>query len=148
MRLPWKITAPIDRIPDRYYNKCMARQVTAAVIQKDGKYLIAKRKPGGSLGNKWEFPGGKVEPGESPEEGLARELYEEFEIRVKVDAFICSCLFSNNTTEYELMAYHVEYLGGDFILHEHTEIQWIKDSEFGQYDFAVSDQAVVKHLFG
>lgn len=125
----------------------MVRQVTAAVIQKDGRYLIAKRKPGGSLGCKWEFPGGKVEPGESPAEGLSRELFEEFEIRVKVGDFICSHPFSNDGTEYELMAFNVEYISGDFILHEHTEIQWIKASEFNQYDFASSDRSIIKHLF-
>ena len=56
------------------------RQVTAAVIEKGDKILIAKRRLGRTLGGKWEFPGGKIEPGETPEECLKRELKEEFDV--------------------------------------------------------------------
>jgi len=56
--------------------------VTAAIIERDGKILIAKRSSTSSLPNKWEFPGGKVEAGETTEECLARELWEEFNINV------------------------------------------------------------------
>ncbi len=53
-------------------------QVTAAILVKDNKFLIAKRPAHDKLANKWEFPGGKIEDGETPEECLKRELYEEF----------------------------------------------------------------------
>lgn len=59
--------------------------VTAAILFRDSKVLIAKRKGGKHLGGKWEFPGGKVEPGETPEECLARELEEEFDIKARID---------------------------------------------------------------
>jgi 8-oxo-dGTP diphosphatase len=102
------------------------QKVSAAVIVKAGKYLIAKRKHGGSLSDKWEFPGGKVEPGENPQEGLVREIYEEFEIRVRVGNFIGSHRFRNEERDYELMAYYTEYLSGELKLHEHQDVQWIE----------------------
>jgi 8-oxo-dGTP diphosphatase len=61
--------------------------VTAAIIERDGKILIAKRSSTSSLPNKWEFPGGKVEAGETTEECLARELWEEFNVEVTVGEF-------------------------------------------------------------
>ena len=61
------------------------RQVTAAVIGKDDKILIAKRRLGRTLGGKWEFPGGKIEPGETPRQALARELREELAIEAEPD---------------------------------------------------------------
>ena len=69
------------------------RQVAAAIIEKDGKILIAKRKKGSSLAGKWEFPGGKIEPGESPEECLKREMKEEFDIEALAGDFFCSSKF-------------------------------------------------------
>ena len=57
-------------------------KVTAAILEKDGRIIIAQRKSSDHLSGKWEFPGGKIEAGESPEECLARELNEEFGIDV------------------------------------------------------------------
>ncbi len=66
------------------------RSVTAAVIEEDGRILIAKRKKGDRSEGRWEFPGGKVEPGESPEESLKRELREELGIDVAVEERLCA----------------------------------------------------------
>ena len=59
-------------------------EVVAAVIERDGRILIGQRKAGGRHGLKWEFPGGKVEPGEEPREALARELREELGIEAQI----------------------------------------------------------------
>ncbi len=64
--------------------------VTCAVIERNNQVLIAKRKRGNPLENKWEFPGGKIEPGETPEECLKREPWEEFGIDASVKDFLCS----------------------------------------------------------
>ncbi|MBN1412965.1 MAG: (deoxy)nucleoside triphosphate pyrophosphohydrolase [Spirochaetales bacterium] len=122
------------------------QNVVAAVMIKDGKYLIAKRKEGGSLSGKWEFPGGKVEPGETDEQAMKRELFEEFEIEVKMGEFIGSHEFSNKNKLYTLQAYNVTYLSGEFKLHEHDEIAWVLPGEFGSYDFADSDKAIISIL--
>ena len=124
------------------------RKVTAAVILKDGKFFIAKRKEGGSLGGKWEFPGGKLEPDETPEEGLVREILEELDVRIQVGAFIGSHRFTNNENEYELLAFRAD-LSDDYrsmVLSVHDEIRWIAFEEFEDYDFAPSDLAIIDIL--
>ena len=128
------------------YNKHIMRNVTAAVIKKNGKYLIAKRQAGGSLSEKWEFPGGKVEPGETPEQGLVREIKEEFNIDVKVGEFIGSIRFKNGDKEYQLMAYFTEIIQGTIMLTVHEEIQWVNIHEFHRYDIAESDKGIIALL--
>lgn len=65
-------------------------KVTAAILENDGRILIAQRKSSDHLSGKWEFPGGKIEHGETPEECLARELKEEFDIYVTIGDFLGS----------------------------------------------------------
>ena len=78
--------------------------VTCAIIEKDGKILIARRAEGQKLAGKWEFPGGKVEDGESPEECLKRELEEEFGIPTEVGEFITSTKIGSPKVPYWLLA--------------------------------------------
>jgi 8-oxo-dGTP diphosphatase len=120
--------------------------VGAAVFLKNGKYLIAKRKPGGSLANKWEFPGGKIEAGETPEQGLARELFEEFEITIAVKDFLASHPFENKGRKYLLKAYLCEKVSGEPVLHEHTAVAWIDPDDFKAYDLADSDKAIIDEI--
>ena len=119
-------------------------QVTAAVIIKDGKILIAKRKAGGRLANKWEFPGGKLESNETMVQCLKRELNEEFGIEVEVDNFICMNKHRYTFDELELYAYKVNLLSGKFLLRDHDEIKWVLPSELPLYDFAEADIPVCK----
>jgi 8-oxo-dGTP diphosphatase len=100
--------------------------VTAAVLEKDGMVLIARRKRGDRLADKWEFPGGKLEKGETPESCLRRELQEELGI--------------------ELLAYRVIYLSGDFQLHDHEEIRWVSPADLASHDFSAADIPIVKLL--
>ena len=81
---------------------------TAAIIERDGKILIAKRSVTSSLPNKWEFPGGKVEVGESPEECLARELLEEFKIFFTVGNFFAESVYQYERKTVRLIAYRIE----------------------------------------
>ena len=80
-------------------------KVTAAIIEKEGKILIAQRKKGDVLQGKWEFPGGKVEPLETPEECLTREIKEEFDIDVTVEEFICSSKFEYKDVPINSLVY-------------------------------------------
>ena len=79
--------------------------VTAAIIKRGGKILIAKRSSTSSLPNKWEFPGGKIEVGETPEECLARELYEEFNIIVTVGDFIAESVYQYERKTVRLLGF-------------------------------------------
>ncbi len=123
------------------------RQVTAAVIEKDGKILIAKRKRGRTLGGKWEFPGGKIEPGETPEECLKRELKEEFGIEVEIGEFISSSIFKYKLIPIELLAYKVKHISGNFEVREHEEIKWISREELALYDFMDADKPIGRLIY-
>lgn len=119
--------------------------VVAALIKKDNKYLIAQRLKG-SLENKWEFPGGKVEPGETEEHALEREIKEEFNVDIIAKEFII-----NNICEYpertiDLRLYLCEYISGEFILMDHKQYKFVGLDEMLDYDLASADIPLVKHL--
>ena len=122
------------------------KQVTAAVIEKDGKILIAQRRRGDTLAGKWEFPGGKLEPGETPEVCLRRELKEEFGVDTKIGAFICSSKFEYRHLPIELLVYKAEHLSGEFRLNDHDRIEWVLPAGLADYDFCGADIPVVALL--
>lgn len=119
---------------------------TAGVAVKDGRYFIARRKPGTSIGESWEFPGGKTEEGETPEEGLKREYQEEFEVGITVKEQLCRGEFFNRGRRYILMAYYIEFTGGTMFLREHQETRWATLSEMKDLQFAESDRIILKAL--
>lgn len=121
-------------------------RVTAAVMVNDGMLLIAKRKPTARLPNLWELPGGKIEPNETPEECLKRELKEEFEINVTVEEHLGSNIHAYDFGTIELIAYRTNWEDGDLILKDHEEIRWVFTHELDQFDFAPADKAFVKKL--
>jgi len=122
------------------------QKVTAAIIEKRGKILIARRKESDSSANKWEFPGGTIEAEETPEECLRRELFEEFGIETKVEEFIGSSQLLSPQQPIELMAYRVVHVSGEFKLAAHQEIKWVLPSELNDYDFAEADIPIVRRL--
>ena len=122
------------------------RQITAAVIERDGKMLIARRRRGRTLGGKWEFPGGKIEPGETPKECLKREIKEEFDIESEVGDFLISSKFTYCFVPIELLAYRVKHSSGDFKMNDHEEIRWVRLSELKLYDFLPADRLIVEML--
>ncbi|HOE93293.1 MAG TPA: 8-oxo-dGTP diphosphatase MutT [Methanofastidiosum sp.] len=121
--------------------------VTAGIIKKDNKILIAKRKEG-HLVNKWEFPGGKLEPGETPKDCLKRELCEEFGIETKIGKYLATSNYEYPHIKIELIAYEVEYISGEFKLNDHQEIKWVKREELSNYDFAPADIPIVNKILG
>ena len=122
------------------------RQVTAAILEKDGNILIARRRKGRTLGGKWEFPGGKIEPGETPQGCLRRELKEEFDIETEVGDFFCSSKFKYGFIPIELLVYKVKYISGDFKVNEHDDAKWVNLHELNGYDFMAADKPVVRRL--
>lgn len=120
--------------------------VTAAIIENNGKFLIAKRKKGKHLENKWEFPGGKIENDETPERCLQRELKEEFGIDAKILDFVTESIFSYENVKIRLLAYRASYLAGEFQLNAHDEFKWVSIDEFNNYDFAEADLLIIEKL--
>lgn len=120
--------------------------VTAAIIESNNKFLIAKRKKGKHLEGKWEFPGGKIEHQETPEKCLKRELKEEFGIATEVRDFIGESIFDYGDIKIRLLGYHVQYISGDFRLKDHDEIHWVAKNEFYKYDFADADIPLIEKI--
>ncbi|OGD13651.1 MAG: hypothetical protein A2V76_09615 [Candidatus Aminicenantes bacterium RBG_16_63_14] len=122
------------------------RTVTAAVIERDGKILCARRKSGLAAGGLWEFPGGKLEEGEAAERGLRRELEEELGVEARVGEFLCSVPFSGSLMSFELIVFRAELLGDDFRLTDHDEIRWLGPEEMDESLFSKPDRPVVRML--
>ena len=120
------------------------QQVTAALIEKNGKILLALRKAGKHMGRKWEFPGGKVDPGEDPKQALRRELEEEFSIRAEIGECLGSTRFRANRLDLQLLLYRAAHLAGTFVLREHEAIHWVKPDRVEAYDLVDSDRKLFR----
>lgn len=121
-------------------------RVTAAIIENNGKYLIAQRKKGQHLEFKWEFPGGKIEKDENAEECLTREIFEEFGLKCKVEDFLGSITYNDNTYSIELMAYKVLLDSMDFKLKAHEEVKWVTLQELDLMNLAPADVILIKKI--
>ena len=101
------------------------KEVTAAILIKDGQILIAKRKKGDWLAEKWEFPVGKIETNETPEKCLKREMLEEFGINVLVGEYFGESIYHYNHGSIKLLAYQTYWEGGESVPKEHEEFKWV-----------------------
>jgi 8-oxo-dGTP diphosphatase len=121
--------------------------VAAAVIEKEGHILIAKRKRGKMHSGKWEFPGGTLERGETPEECLKRELLEELALITEVGDLICASEY-DYTPDWtiRLLVYQTNIISGSFNLNAHDEIRWVKPTDLDSYDFPEADRPIVEIL--
>lgn len=122
------------------------KRVTAALLVKDGLYLIAKRRAGDSLANLWEFPGGKIEVGETPEECLRREMYEELQINVEVGQFFCESIYEYEFGVIQLLVYWVSWKGDSLYPTVHDEIAWVDKQTILNYQFLPADIPIVEKL--
>ena len=116
-----------------------------ALIKNNGKYLIARRA-NVSLSGYWEFPGGRVEKGESDEDALKRELKEELNISAKVNSFFSSNLHEFPNCKLLRKIYNVDIHDINFELSVHDEIKWITLDEMKNYDFAPAEIPNVEKL--
>ncbi|MCM3128057.1 (deoxy)nucleoside triphosphate pyrophosphohydrolase [Paenibacillus provencensis] len=122
-------------------------EVAAAIIEEtDGRMLIARRREGKSQAGLWEFPGGKIEVGESPELCLIRELQEEMNIKIEPYAFFAVNEHTYDTVTIRLIAYKARILGGTIQLSDHDEYKWVQAGELTQYQFAPADIPFVEQL--
>jgi 8-oxo-dGTP diphosphatase len=118
----------------------------AGIAVQGGRLFIARRVPGGDLGGKWEFPGGKAEEGEGCEEALIREFREEFAVTVTAGPRIASSSFEHRGVIRELYACLVYITDFDFVLSEHSAWKWADFAEIEKLDFADSDRKLIPAL--
>lgn len=120
--------------------------VVAAIIFKDGKVLIAKRKPEKSLGGFWEFPGGKIEEGEAPETTAIREIKEELGIQISVDRYLSESVYQYDFGTINLKGYICKFMSGEMSLNDHSEVKWVNIDELKLYKMAPADVKLTECL--
>ena len=121
-------------------------KVTAGIIKRNEKILIARRKAGKHLAGMWEFPGGKLEENESPENCLKREIKEELGIEIKVLSHFMDSIYHYPGKSVCLLVYWAEYLAGTITLADHDKFEWVALNELGQFEFAAADKPIVAKL--
>ena len=121
--------------------------VTAAILRNEaGEVLICRRGPGGACGGLWEFPGGKVEPGESEEACVVRECREELAVTVSVGEVFMDVVHEYPDLTVHLTLFHASIAEGVPQKLEHNDIRWITVEEIDQYEFCPADEVILDRL--
>jgi len=115
------------------------KNVVAAIIQQKGRYLMGKRPAEGMLGGLWEFPGGKVEQGETNEEALKRELMEECGVEIEVGEHLISVEHAYSHFSISLHVYHCRILSGEPHALQHTELKYLTKKQISEYPIPAAD---------
>ena len=123
-------------------------RVVAAVIEEEGRFLITQRRPEAVLPMLWEFPGGRVEPGESDEDALRRELVERLDVGIEVGE-----VFSTQDHDYEgysvtLVIYRATLSSHELRCDHVNDCRWVVSADLDTYDFPPADQATMDKLLG
>lgn len=116
--------------------------VVAAAIEKDGKFFCAQRPEGKSLGGFWEFPGGKLEKGESPEQALIREIKEELNSEIQIVSYINEASYDYDFGTVVMKTYHAKLLE----LLEHQNSTWLAPRELSTINRAPVNRPAVKTI--
>jgi 8-oxo-dGTP diphosphatase len=123
-------------------------RVVGAMIELDGRYLITQRSPRGSLPLLWEFPGGRVEVGETDQAALARELREEMGIGVEVADRVIHVEHAYEGYDIDFCVYRCRLVSGEV---QHTRIhdhRWVRPDELDRYEFPPADEKSIAQLLG
>ncbi len=121
--------------------------VTAGLIFHKGKYLIAQRRRDKSFEGLWEFPGGKIEPGESCQQCLKREINEEFNIDINVQEYISEVIVNYKNSQLHIYLYKATWDGkGDILICDHEQYAWVTFDEMKEYRWPEADMFFVEEL--
>lgn len=122
--------------------------VVAAVIERTGRFLIAQRPPNKQQGLLWEFPGGKIEAGETAEEALKREIHEELGLQIEVGAALPEHVHDYGTIQIRLLPFRCRILDEHAEGHakEHVAIRWVDHSTIRTIPLAPADWPIVEAL--
>lgn len=121
-------------------------EVTAAIFKKGTEVLLMRRAQGQNAAGGWEYPGGKIEPGETGEQCLKRELYEELGIEAEIGEFLAESSFATPTKTIHLYAYWVNQYQGEFQLTVHDRMEWVDIHSLLEHDQLPADYIISQKL--
>ncbi|MGD0938197.1 MAG: (deoxy)nucleoside triphosphate pyrophosphohydrolase [Terracidiphilus sp.] len=123
------------------------RFVAAALIVRDGEVLIGQRRPDQPMALMWEFPGGKIEAGESPEQALARELDEELGIHATIGPKVTHVRHNyRHGGAVDLQFFAVHEFAGEIESRIYHQVRWVKLEDLSGYDFLAADRGLIRDL--
>jgi 8-oxo-dGTP diphosphatase len=123
------------------------RYVVAALILRGDQVLICQRRPDQAMALKWEFPGGKMEPGESPEQALIRELDEELGINATIGTLVAHVRHAyRNGGAVDLQFFAVHQFAGEITNNIFNDLRWCNLRDLPGYDFLAADRGLVRDL--
>ena len=121
-------------------------QVAAGVIWENGRFMICKRPQNKKRGSLWEFPGGKLEPGESACQALVRECMEELNILIQTEDIIGEVTHEYSDMTVSITFFNASIIGGSLRMLEHDDIKWILPEEVSAYDFCPADTGILSKI--
>ena len=120
--------------------------VAAGIVSQNGKIMLCQRKPEDKLGLKWEFPGGKLEPSESPQRALERELREELAIETRTGRIFDVHHTTADEKDFIVLFFRSELISGEPQTIECNAVHWVEPARLTEYDLAPADLEVAKLL--
>jgi 8-oxo-dGTP diphosphatase len=120
-------------------------EVVCALIIKSGRLLIVQYGPDSKYPGKWEFPGGKVQSGESSDEALIREIREELEMEIQIIIPLEPAIYTYPDKTIRLNPFLCSRVSGDFVLNEHIRYEWVGLGDLSDYDLLPADRAILEN---
>jgi len=120
-------------------------RVVAAII-RDGERIFATQRGHGDFKGGWEFPGGKIEPGETPQEAIAREVREELNTEIAVGDRVDTIEYDYPTFHLSMECFWATVVSGELVLTEHTDAKWLTKEELGSVEWLPADIGLIEKL--
>ena len=121
-------------------------RVVGAVFHDGERFLACRKKPGKPLEGHWEFPGGKIEPGETPEQALTREIREELNLIAEVGQKVTTTTYEYDFATIELTTFYCTLVDGDLRLTDHDDTKWVTSTEAAHLTWAPADIPAVEAI--
>ena len=137
---------PLCSIMGDMFKQKIVKDVVGALIESDGKFLVAKRKHDDSFGGLWEFPGGCIEHGEAPKEALRREIKEELGIDVEVGRLVFECEDEIPTLKILIYLYECRIISGEPRPVDCAEVRWVELEGLRRIDLAPADRKILEWI--